>query len=115
MVAGDSSEQLNLIFPRVDFARFSKPPERRAVLLEGTGRMRAWRQFALVSILALCAAPAAAIDINDETIARNDRFATGGGSLAANTDPSFIGLGYDWSGVGWTQGNQNISFALVTP
>ena len=65
--------------------------------------MQAWRQFALVWILALWSAPAVAITINDSTAARNDRFASGypNGPLVPNTDPSFIGLGYDWSGVGW--------------
>ena len=65
--------------------------------------MKAWRQFATVWILVLWSAPAPAIGINDFTAARNDRFASGysNGPLVANTDPSFIGTGYDWSGVGW--------------
>ncbi len=90
--------------------------------------MKAWGQFATVWILALWSAPVMAIAINDFTAARNDRFASGYvftsgtltsliGPLVANTDPSFIGAGYDWSGVGWNNsslsGNQ--CFALITP
>ncbi|MGA2254259.1 MAG: hypothetical protein ABSG53_06310, partial [Thermoguttaceae bacterium] len=79
--------------------------------------MKVSRQFALAWILALWSAPSAAITINGFTTARNDRFASGypNGSLAPNTDPSFIGLGYDWSGVGWNAANGDVSYALITP
>src|SRR5271167_1457413 len=68
-------------------------------------------------ILALWSASAAAISINDFTAARNNRFDAGynTGPLVANTDPSFIGLGYDWSGVGWDTASGKQSFALITP
>jgi autotransporter-associated beta strand protein len=57
------------------------------------------------------------IEINDYTAARNGRFASGypNGPLVPNTDPSFIGLGYDWSGVGWNAANDNLNYALITP
>jgi autotransporter-associated beta strand protein len=78
--------------------------------------MTIWRQFATVWIVALWAAPAPAIEINpgaDET----NRFSSGypNGPLAPNTNPNFIGLDYDWSGVGWMQANPNTSLALLTP
>jgi hypothetical protein len=30
-----------------------------------------------------------------------------------NSDPSFIGAGYDWSGVGWATTNPNAGYALL--
>ena len=79
--------------------------------------MRAWGQFATVWILALWSAPALAIAINDYTAGGNNRFASGypSGPVVPNTDPSFIGLGYDWSGVGWVQTDPDTSLALLTP
>ena len=45
---------------------------------------------------------ASAIVINGYTPAANNRFSSGFPSNpVANTDAGFIGLGYDWSGVGW--------------
>ena len=79
--------------------------------------MKAWRQVAAVWIFALGSSPAVAITINDFTAARNDRFVSGypNGPVMPNTNPSFIGLGYDWSGVGWVQNNGNMCFGLITP
>ena len=79
--------------------------------------MTARRLFALASILVLWSVPAGAITINDYTPARNNRFASGypSGPLVPNTDPSFIGTGYDWSGVGWNAGNAVLSYGLITP
>jgi fibronectin-binding autotransporter adhesin len=59
----------------------------------------------------------AAITINDFTATRNNRFDSGyySGPLVANTDPSFIGFGYDWSGVGWDTPGGTQSFAMITP
>jgi autotransporter-associated beta strand protein len=46
-------------------------------------------------------APAATI--TGYTAAANDRFSSGfPTSPVENTNPSFVGLGYDWSGVGWS-------------
>lgn len=58
---------------------------------------------ALVLGAMLCAAPTAlGIEINAYQPARHDRFSSGFPSApVANMDPSFIGAGYDWSGVGW--------------
>ena len=74
-------------------------------------------KVAAVGIFALWSVTAVAITINDFTVVRNDRFASGypNGPLVPNTDPSFIGIGYDWSGVGWYMTNGNITYALITP
>jgi fibronectin-binding autotransporter adhesin len=68
-------------------------------------------------LVVLWPAPAAAIQINDFSSAVNSRFDSGypNGPLVANTSPSFMGLGYDWSGVGWNQNGGTQSFALITP
>ena len=87
--------------------------------------MKAGKRFAFAWLFLLWAMPALAIEINDFTAARNDRFASGyvfgsSGSLTgtplANANPSFIGLGYNWSGVGWVNGTSgNSSLALIDP
>jgi len=52
--------------------------------------------------------------VNDYSPTRDNRFNSGyPGSPIANTDSSFIGAGYDWSGVGWLDSIQ--SFALLGP
>ncbi len=67
-------------------------------------------------LAALSATPAAALTINGFTAAGNERFASGyPGAPVANTSSSFIGAGYNWSGVGWTAGSSNWSFALLGP
>ena len=47
--------------------------------------------------------PATALDVTGYSPTVNDRF-TGGfpTNPVPNTDPSFVGAGYDWSGVGWS-------------
>ncbi|MGO9111564.1 MAG: autotransporter-associated beta strand repeat-containing protein [Thermoguttaceae bacterium] len=88
--------------------------------------MTAGRRVAIAWILVLWSTPAPAIQINDFTAARNDRFASGyvftsgtlTGTPVGNLDPSFIGLGYDWSGVGWVADSAYtpyVSYALLTP
>lgn len=58
---------------------------------------------ALALVAMFWAAPMAqGIVINAYQPARHDRFASGfPAAPVANLDPSFIGAGYDWSGVGW--------------
>jgi fibronectin-binding autotransporter adhesin len=74
----------------------------------------------------LAAGPASAILINDPTAARNGRFSSGyPAAPLPNGDPSFIGAGYDWSGVGWAPDyngppyygafNGKSSYALLGP
>jgi len=46
----------------------------------------------------------------------SDRFSSGyPASPVANTDPAFLGRGYDFSGVGWLAGSENRSYALLSP
>jgi autotransporter-associated beta strand protein len=67
----------------------------------------------VVGILVLCSL-ASALTINGYTPAYYDRFSSGYPSAPiANTNSSFIGLGYDWSGVGWSATNDTQSFALL--
>jgi len=62
---------------------------------------------------------ASAIEINGYTPSNHlkyDRFSSGYPSApVANTNGSFIGLGYDWSGVGWNPSNTDQSVALLAP
>ena len=75
----------------------------------------AWRAAA-AALLALLASPAAGLDVNGYSDADNNRFASGyPNNPVPNTSPSFIGAGYDWSGVGWNAANSNQSFALLGP
>ncbi|MGD0382518.1 MAG: autotransporter-associated beta strand repeat-containing protein [Thermoguttaceae bacterium] len=67
----------------------------------------------LVGILVLSSL-ASALNINGYTPANYDRFSSGYPSAPINnTSSSFIGLGYDWSGVGWSATNDTQSFALL--
>lgn len=50
----------------------------------------------------------------------NDRFSSGYssgtiGTLVSNTSSSFVGLGYDWSGVGWNASDLVESFGMISP
>jgi autotransporter-associated beta strand protein len=57
---------------------------------------------------------ASALNINGYTSAAYDRFSSGYPSAPINnTSSSFIGLGYNWSGVGWSATNYTQSFALL--
>jgi autotransporter-associated beta strand protein len=52
--------------------------------------------------------------VNDYTAARDNRFSSGyPTSPVANADPSFIGSGYDWSGVGWRADDASRSYVLL--
>ncbi len=52
-------------------------------------------------------------EINDYSSTRNDRFYPSVPST--NTSSNFIGLGYDWSGVGWITTDFTQGFALLGP
>jgi hypothetical protein len=66
--------------------------------------------------LAIAAMPAKALDVVGYTAAANDRFASGFPSAPVpNTSGSFIGLGYDWSGVGWSATDGTKGFGFVSP
>jgi autotransporter-associated beta strand protein len=76
----------------------------------------AWIPFVVGLVLAVGPATARAIGITGYTSAANDRF-SGGFSAApvANTNPAFVGLGYDWSGVGWSTADPTKGFGFITP
>lgn len=67
---------------------------------------RGWR-FAMMMLVvvavALLGTAAHALDVTGYSATVNDRFTSGFPSApVANTNPSFVGLSYDWSGVGWS-------------
>src|SRR3972149_11780991 len=59
---------------------------------------------------------ASAIVIHNYSPEFHDRFSSGYPTAPVpNTDPDFIGYGYDWSGVAWNANNSNQSFAMLGP
>lgn len=74
-------------------------------------------QIASITLLAsafVCASHA--LTITGYSASINDRF-SGGYPLdpVPNTNPSFVGEGYDWSGVGWDASNPQRSFGFLSP
>ncbi len=79
-------------------------PSRRALLA------------ASAALLAMLATPAAGLTVNGYSAADNDRFASGYPTAPVpSTSSSFLGAGYDWSGVGWLTTNGKKCFALLGP
>jgi hypothetical protein len=70
----------------------------------------------IIIAFALLAAPAVqALTIVGYDSATNDRFTSGyPSSPVENTSLSFLGAGYDLSGVGWNPGNTSQSFAMIS-
>lgn len=73
-------------------------------------------------LLACVAGPddARAINIAGYSSAANDRFSSGYTANPVtnpvpNTNPLFIGLNYDWSGVGWSDSDLTKSFGMLSP
>ncbi|MFZ4683480.1 MAG: beta strand repeat-containing protein, partial [Terrimicrobiaceae bacterium] len=65
------------------------------------------RSLLLLAALAL-AGPVQALDFTNFTPAANNLFSTwdpDNDNVVRNTDSSFVGLGYDWSGVAWNAAN----------
>ncbi len=73
-------------------------------------------KFALLLLyLGLCSSAAMAVTIVNYSPAQFDRFSSGyPGAPVPNTDASFIGLNYDWSGVGWSVDDSTKSFAMIS-
>lgn len=66
--------------------------------------------------LAPLARQACALDVVGYTAAANDRFASGFPSAPViNTSGSFIGLPYDWTGVGWSTADATKGFGFLSP
>lgn len=77
------------------------------------GVSRIWKTT--VACLIAAATTAQALIIVDYDPATNDRFASGYPlSPVANVSASFLGSGYDLSGVGWNPGNTSQSFAMIS-
>jgi autotransporter-associated beta strand protein len=73
--------------------------------------------FGFISLYSLIR-PSLALDIVGYDPTHNNRFSSGYPSAPIpNTNAAFIGLGYDWSGVGWNSSipDPNRSFALLGP
>lgn len=83
----------------------------RGIALRGV-----WAQSLVALCLAVAAVPARALDVVGYTAAANDRFASGFPTAPVpNTSGSFIGLDYDWSGVGWSSTDGTKGFGFVSP
>ena len=81
-----------------------------------TCRCRRARLATCVALLAVLPTPALALTINGGSNAGNNRFASGfPTSPVANSNPSFLGAGYDWSGVGWVNSEPTMGVALLGP
>ncbi len=66
--------------------------------------------------MALQVARVSAIQITEYSAAENDRFLSGFPSAPVeNAGGSFVGLGYDWSGVGWASTDGTKGFGLLSP
>jgi autotransporter-associated beta strand protein len=60
--------------------------------------------------------PAAALDVGGYSAAVNDRFTSGFPTAPVpNTSGSFVGLAYDWSGVGWSSTDGTKGFGFLSP
>lgn len=76
------------------------------------------RKFLLLSSLPIFigVVAARAVTINGYTSAQHDRFASGWSSAPVpNPSPTFVGSGYNWSGVGWDAGTLNRNIAMISP
>jgi autotransporter-associated beta strand protein len=59
---------------------------------------------------------ATALDVTGYSPTTNDRFSSGfPSSPVPNANPSFVGAGYDWSGVGWSTTDPTKGFGFITP
>jgi autotransporter-associated beta strand protein len=81
------------------------------------GSTPAWLGIALAAIAWAAAVDSArAIDITGYSSTVNDRFATGfPAGPVPNPSGSFVGVAYDWSGVGWDPGFATKGFGFITP
>ncbi len=61
-------------------------------------------------------APVSALQVTGYSSAANDRFQSGfPGAPVANANPAFVGLDYDWSGVGWDASDGTKGFGFLSP
>jgi hypothetical protein len=72
--------------------------------------------FALGLVLGAVATPVRALDVVGYTSTANDRFASGFPMAPVpNTAGGYIGLGYDWTGVGWSATDGTKGFGFLSP
>jgi len=78
--------------------------------------MISFRFVCALALLLIGSSVLPALQVTGYSSAANDRFQSGfPGSPVANTDPAFIGLDYDWSGVGWDATNGAKGFGFLSP
>lgn len=78
--------------------------------------MSPWKYILLSAVLAVQIARVSALQITGYSSAANDRFLSGfPGAPVENAGGSFVGLGYDWSGVGWASTDGTKGFGLLSP
>ena len=78
--------------------------------------MRKLRVIFALACLASQIALLPAVQITGYSSSANDRFQSGYPSTPVeNTSLSFVGNGYDWSGVGWTSTDATKSFGFLSP
>lgn len=82
---------------------------------------RSARNLLVATCLAIVASwaaprPSPALDVTGYSAPVNDRFSSGfPASPVPNPSGSFVGAGYDWSGVGWESGFPTKGFGFITP
>lgn len=68
------------------------------------------------AVLVLTCGPVRGVQITGYSAGANDRFSSGYPSLPVpNTSGSFLGLDYDWSGVGWSSDDATKGFGFLSP
>lgn len=76
----------------------------------------AWLTLLVGLMVAVVPVTARALGITGYTSAANDRFSSGfSAAPVANTSSAFVGLGLDWSGVGWSTADATKGFGFLTP
>lgn len=66
--------------------------------------------------IVLATSPARGMVIAGYTAAANDRFSSGfPAAPVANGSPSFVGAGYNWTGVGWLTQFAGVNMAMLSP
>jgi hypothetical protein len=79
-----------------------------------------YRNGAILVLLLFFTGNARALQVTDYNSTVNDRFSSGfATNPVANTNPSFVGAGYDWSGVAWSTSTHAASsykgFGMLSP
>jgi hypothetical protein len=70
----------------------------------------------ILSALLVCLGDVQALQVTNYSSTVNDRFSSGfATNPVANTNPSFVGAGYDWSGVGWSATDGTKGFGFISP